>query len=516
MARPVPVGPTLVVLGRRSYSFYIWHVPVLVFVGHQLADRPIGGPGARSPWPRSRSSPRSRTRCSRTEPRLQLAAGAPPTLDVPEPAPATSTAGPDLGADRDPSPRLGREDAEPRAARRLTRSTLTVVRRAGLCAPSATKVSRDTITVPMKGLILSAGAGTRLRPITHTSAKQLVPVANKPILFYGIEAMADAGVTEIGIVIGETGARGRGGGRRRQPVRGHGHVPPPGGAARPGPRRAHRSRLPGRRRLRHVPGRQLLQQGLTGFVDRFEAAQAAVDTPTLDGPEQPPSAQILLCKVPDPQRFGVAAVDAKGHVVRLIEKPVDPPSDLALVGVYLFTPAIHEAVAAIEPSARGELEITDAIQWLIDHGHPVIHEELEGWWLDTGKKDPLLESNRRVLEMLEPRIDGTLDDASSVDGRVVIEAGAELVGSQVRGPAIIGARTRLVNTYVGPFTAIAADCEVVDTEIDHSVVLEDARIVGVPRMTDSLVGRHTEITRSGARPTATRLMVGDHSSIDLA
>jgi glucose-1-phosphate thymidylyltransferase len=368
----------------------------------------------------------------------------------------------------------------------------------------------------MKGLILCGGAGTRLRPITHTSAKQLVPVANKPILFYGIEAMADAGITEIGIVIGETGAEVReavGDGSRFGVTVTYLPQEAPLGLAH-GVLIA-RDYLGDQDFVMYL-GDNMLQQGLTGFVTRFEAAQAAVDTPTLDGPERPPSAQILLCKVPDPQRFGVAAVDAKGHVVRLIEKPVDPPSDLALVGVYLFTPAIHEAVATIEPSARGELEITDAIQWLIDTGHPVIHEELEGWWLDTGKKDPLLESNRRVLEMLEPRIDGSLDERSSVDGRVVIEAGAELVGSQVRGPAIIGARTRLVNTYVGPFTAIAADCEVVDTEIDHSVVLEDARIVGVPRMTDSLVGRHTEITRTGARPTATRLMVGDHSSIDLA
>ena len=211
----------------------------------------------------------------------------------------------------------------------------------------------------------------------------------------------------------------------------------------------------------------------------------------------------------------MAEVDQRGQVVRLVEKPEDPPSDLALVGVYLFTPAIHEAVAAIAPSPRGELEITDAIQWLIDDGQRVRHEVVEGWWLDTGKKDPLLESNRRVLETLEPRIDGLVDDASEVDGRVVIEPGAELVASRVRGPAVIGAGTRLVNSYVGPFTAVANDCEIVDSELEHSVVLEHSSIIGVPRLTDSLIGKFVEVRRSQVRPRATRLMVGDHCSIDL-
>ena len=202
-------------------------------------------------------------------------------------------------------------------------------------------------------------------------------------------------------------------------------------------------------------------------------------------------------------------------MIRLIEKPVDPPSNLALAGVYLFTASIHEAVRSIAPSERGELEITDAIQWLIDNDHRVIHEVLEGWWLDTGKKDPLLEGNRRVLETIEPNIAGKIDDGSQVDGRVIIEEGAELVGSHVRGPAIIGARTRLVNSYVGPFTAVANDCEIIDSELEHSVVLEHSRIIGVPRLTDSLIGRYVEIIRSGQRPSSTRVMVGDHCSIDL-
>jgi len=366
----------------------------------------------------------------------------------------------------------------------------------------------------VKGLILSGGAGTRLRPITHTSAKQLVPVANKPILFYGIEDMVAAGITEIGIVTGETGAE-------VMAAVGDGSVF--GAKVTYIPQDAPLG-------LAHCVliakdflgdddfvmylGDNMLQQGLDGFVERFEADRAAA----LDQGESratAPSAQILLSPVPDPQRFGVAEVDAAGHVIRLVEKPEVPPSDLALVGVYLFTKAIHVAVAAIEPSARGELEITDAIQWLIDNGHLVQHDTLTGWWLDTGKKDPLLESNRRVLESIEPRIDGELDDASYVDGRVVIEAGAVLINSHVRGPAIIGAGTRLENAYIGPFTAIAADCVLSDCEVEHSVILERAKISGVQRLTDSLIGRDTEVHRTGQRPTATRLMIGDHCSIDL-
>jgi glucose-1-phosphate thymidylyltransferase len=265
-------------------------------------------------------------------------------------------------------------------------------------------------------------------------------------------------------------------------------------------------------------GDNMLQQSLTGFVERFESDLRAADTPTLDGVGSgagAPAARILLCQVPDPQRFGVAEVGPGGEVVRLVEKPAEPRSDLALVGVYLFTPLVHEAVASISPSARGELEITDAIQWLIDHGHPVGHEVLSGWWLDTGKKDPLLASNARVLETLEPRVDGDLQGSSRVEGRVVVEAGALLVDTHVRGPAIIGSGARLTNTYVGPFTAIGDSCEVLDSEIEHSVVMPGSRIVGVPRLIDSLIGRDCVVTRSGLRPTATRLMLGDDSSVDL-
>ncbi|HLM18805.1 MAG TPA: glucose-1-phosphate thymidylyltransferase, partial [Acidimicrobiia bacterium] len=259
-------------------------------------------------------------------------------------------------------------------------------------------------------------------------------------------------------------------------------------------------------------GDNMLQQGLKEFVDAFEAERGRL--PDDDG--RVLSSQILLAHVEDPRQSGVAVLGPDGEVVQLIEKPHDPPSDLAVVGVYLFDPQIHTAVRAIEPSARGELEITDAIQWLVDHGHRVRHEILQGWWIDTGKKDPLLESNRLVLETLEPRCDGTVDDHSRVEGRVVIEAGAEIVNSTVRGPAAIGAGTRVVNSFIGPFTSVAADCEIVDSEVEHSVLLEHSRVVSVPRLTDSLIGRHVEVTRSGVTPVATRLLVGDHSRVEIA
>ncbi len=254
-------------------------------------------------------------------------------------------------------------------------------------------------------------------------------------------------------------------------------------------------------------GDNMLQQGLVGLVEGFTRLRAS-------GTDAP-SAQILLAHVENPKQFGVAEIDQAGEVVRLVEKPDDPPSDLALVGVYLFDPSIHEAVRAIEPSERGELEITDAIQWLLDHHHRVLHAVLEGWWIDTGKKDPLLESNRRILETIETRVDGTVDAASKLDGRVIVEGGAQIIGSTVRGPAIIGAGARIENSYIGPFTSIASGCEVRDSELEHSVVLENSRIIGVAPIADSLVGREVEVTRTGERPRALRLMLGDHSTIDL-
>jgi glucose-1-phosphate thymidylyltransferase len=365
----------------------------------------------------------------------------------------------------------------------------------------------------VKGLILSGGAGTRLRPITHTSAKQLVPVANKPILFFGLEDMAEAGITEVGIIVGDTRAEiadavGDGSAFGLKVT----YLPQdqPLGLA-------HcvliaRDFLGDDDFVMYL-GDNLLRQGIAEFVDAFEADRhrTSADDVTLD----PPAAQILLAHVHDPQRFGVAEIGGDGEVVRLVEKPEHPPSDLALVGVYLFDPSIHDAVRAIEPSARGELEITDAIQWLIDNGHRVRHEVVDGWWIDTGKLDPLLEGNRLVLETLEPRVDGSVDDLSHLVGRVVVEEGARVENSTVRGPAIIGKRTVVRDSYVGPYTSIYDDCEITNTEIGHSIVLEQSVISDIPRLTDSLVGKEAVVRRSEARPRANRLMVGDHSVIDL-
>ncbi len=358
----------------------------------------------------------------------------------------------------------------------------------------------------MKALILAGGAGTRLRPITHTRAKQLVPVANKPILVYGIEAMVAAGITELGVIVGDTrdevmGALGDG----SQFGAAITYIPQedPLGLA-------HCVLIAhdflGDDEFVMYLGDNLLEQDLEAFVTAFEAARNG---------DQPPTAQILLKQVPDPHRFGIASLDADGHVVHLVEKPDDPPSDLALVGVYLFDATIHKAVAAIEPSPRGELEITDAIQWLIDQGHRVRCELLTGWWIDTGKLTPLLEANRLLLEKIETQIDGTVDDDSFIDGRVVVAAGAEIVNSTVRGPVAIGPGARIVDSFIGPFSAIGADCHVTNSEVEHSVIMNGSTIIDIPRLEDSLIGSDATVKRTRQRPRALRLMVGDHCKIDV-
>jgi glucose-1-phosphate thymidylyltransferase len=353
----------------------------------------------------------------------------------------------------------------------------------------------------MKGLVLAGGAGIRLRPITHTSAKQLVPVANKPILFYALDALVDAGITEIGVIVGDTRdeiMEAVGNGERFGATITYIPQEAPLGLAH--------CVLIAKDYLGDEPfvmylGDNMLEARLRDFVAGFD--------PEAD------AAQVILKPVPDPQRFGVAEVDEAGRLLRLTEKPAVPASDLALVGIYLFTAAVHDAVAAIEPSARGELEITDAIQWLIDNGRRVSSRLLEGWWIDTGKLTPLLEANRLILERLEPSIVGEVDESSDIEGRVIISPGAVVKHSTIRGPSIIGAGTRIVNSWVGPFTAIAEGCEVMDSEIEHSVVLERSRITGVARIADSLIGKDVEITRGTRRGKAVRMMLGDHSTVEL-
>jgi glucose-1-phosphate thymidylyltransferase len=353
----------------------------------------------------------------------------------------------------------------------------------------------------VKALVLAGGAGTRLRPITHTSAKQLVPVANKPILFYGLEQIRDAGITDVGIIVGDTAAEieaaiGDGSALGIEVT----YVPQPEPLGLAHAVLTAEEFLGGEDFVMFL-GDNLIEGGITELVRDFT--------------ERRPDAQILLKQVSDPERFGVAELDADGQAVRLLEKPKDPPSDLALVGVYLFTQRILEASKQIEPSARGELEITDAIQRLIDDGCSVRTSIVTGWWLDTGKKDELLDANRIVLGSIERRVDGTVDDDSQVIGPVTIEAGAELVNTTVRGPAIIGAGARLVDAYIGPFTSIAPDCVIERTEIEFSVVLERCVVRDIPRIDASLLGRDVSIGRIDRRPQAYKFMLGDDSEVQI-
>ena len=353
----------------------------------------------------------------------------------------------------------------------------------------------------MKGLILSGGKGTRLRPLTYTSAKQLVPVANKPVLFYGIEAIAQAGITELGIVVGETHQEIReavGDGSRWGCRVTYIMQPDPLGLA-------HAVKI-SRDFLGDSPfvmylGDNLLAHGIRSLVEEFEATR--------------PTAGILLTPVPNPSQFGVAEL-VGGRVVRLEEKPRVPRSNLALVGVYMFTAPIFEAVAAIQPSARGELEITDAIQYLIDKGFTVAPHIVDGWWKDTGKIEDMLEANRLILETLDRRIDGEVRGRSRVDGKVVLEAGASVEDSVVRGPVIIGAGSRIVRAYVGPFTAVGPDVTIQESEVEHSIVLEGSSILDLKaRVEDSLIGRNCRIHRSPIMPRALRLMIGDRSEVGI-
>jgi glucose-1-phosphate thymidylyltransferase len=360
---------------------------------------------------------------------------------------------------------------------------------------------------PLKGLILSGGKGTRLRPITHTSAKQLVPVANKPVLFYGIEAMAEAGIEEVGIVIApETGAEieaaagdGSRFGVRITYVRQH----EPLGLAH--------ALLTAEPFLGASPfvmylGDNLLQGGISELVTAFR--------------EHEPEALILLTPVPDPQNYGVAELAAApagevGPIVRLVEKPPRPQTDLALVGVYMFTAGIHDAARAIVPSARGELEITDAIQRLVDAGARVEPHIVRGWWKDTGRLEDMLEANRLILDNLHERLDGELVD-SQVEGRVVIERGARLERTTVRGPAIIGADARLSDCYIGPYTAIGEGCEISGAEVEHSILLSGCTVCDLDgRIESSLLGRNVTVRRGGRQPRAYRFLVGDNSDISI-
>ncbi|MEA5535217.1 glucose-1-phosphate thymidylyltransferase [Crocosphaera sp. XPORK-15E] len=356
----------------------------------------------------------------------------------------------------------------------------------------------------MKALILSGGKGTRLRPLTYTGAKQLVPVANKPILWYGIESIVAAGITDIGIIISpETGEEievqtGNGqlfGAKITYIVQDH-----PLGLAH-----AVKVAQPflGDSPFIMYLGDNLIQDSLNSFLEEFKSKQ-------LDS-------LILLRSVSNPTAFGVAKVDEKGRVLELVEKPKVPPSNLALVGVYFFSPTIHKAIASIQPSARGELEITDAIQELIDTQKTVEALKLEGWWLDTGKKDDLLEANRIILDTnLKISKGGDIDDKSQISGRVHIEKSSKIINSTIRGPVIIGQNCHIENCFIGPYTSIGDNGTLIDADIEHSVILEGAKILQIhQRIVDSLIGRRAKLEMAPQRPKALRFMVGDDSHIEL-
>jgi glucose-1-phosphate thymidylyltransferase len=353
----------------------------------------------------------------------------------------------------------------------------------------------------MKGLILSGGRGTRLRPLTYTSAKQLVPVANKPVLFYAIESLAAAGIRDIGIVVGDTQSEIRaavGDGSAWGVTITYIEQDAPRGLAHAvlisEPFIGHDSFV-------MYLGDNLLNKGITRFVDEFVRER--------------PAAQILLARVPDPQMFGVAELN-DGRVVGLVEKPAVPKSDLALVGVYMFSAAVFDAVKSIKPSFRNELEITDAIQTLIDRGLEVRPHIVDGWWKDTGKLEDMLEANRLILETIERRVEGAVDAESRIEGKVIIEPGAVIERSVIRGPVVVGARARIVNAFVGPFTSIMNDAEVRDSEIEHSILLEGSSISNLAnRVEDSLIGKNVRIYRLPVKPSAYRFMLGDNSEVGI-
>lgn len=351
----------------------------------------------------------------------------------------------------------------------------------------------------MKALVLAGGTGSRLRPITYTCSKQLVPLANKPVLFYGLEAIAASGITEVGIIVGDTGPdikKTVGDGSELGIAVTYIEQDAPRGLAH--------TVLIAKDFLGDDPfvmylGDNVVLGGITDFVNEFNT--------------QKPNAMVLLNYVDDPRQFGVADVNEDGTLNRLVEKPQNPPSNLALVGVYLFDPSIHEAVRSIEPSARGELEITDAIQWLIESGKTVSQHTIDTPWIDTGKLQDLLEANRIVLDRIVGSNEGTVDSASKIEGRVIIGTGAKIINSTIRGPVVIGKDAIIEGSYIGPYSSVADRVEIIDSELEHSVLMEAACVKGVTRVVDSLIGRDAKIIKDESQPTAYRVMVGDTSSV---
>ena len=353
----------------------------------------------------------------------------------------------------------------------------------------------------MKGLILSGGKGTRLRPLTFTQAKQLVPVANKPVLFYGIEALIEAGIKDIGIIVGDTkediqGAVGSGD-RWNVKITYIEQDEPLG--------LAHAVMVAedflGKDSFVMYLGDNILKNGIKSLVDDFK--------------KKKPNSQILLTKVRNPQMFGVAELE-DGRVKRLVEKPKKPKSDLALVGVYMFDHHVFEAVKAIKPSWRNELEITDAIQYLVEKGYEVQPHLVTDWWKDTGKIEDILDANRLILESIDGQNLGDVDERSKINGQVMLEKDVQVKSSIIRGPSIIGEGTRIEGSYIGPFSSIQKNCQIINAEIECSIVMQDSEICDIGhRIDESLIGREVTITKCPPKPSVYRFMVGDKSKIEI-
>lgn len=354
----------------------------------------------------------------------------------------------------------------------------------------------------MKALVLSGGSGTRLRPFTYSMPKQLIPIANKPVLEHVLGNIRDLGVTDVGVVVGDLAPQ---------------IIEAIGDGTHLGLRIVY-IRQDAPRGLAHCVqiaqpflqeddfvmylGDNVLAEGIAGIGKDFSARR--------------PAAQVVVHKVADPRAFGVAELDANGRVERVVEKPQQPRSDLALIGVYFFTAAIHQAVNAITPSARGELEITDAIQWLVTHGANVTASSYSGYWKDAGQSEDVLECNRQLLSWLEPSTDGEVDTASRLAGQIVVEAGARIVRSHIEGPAIIGAGTVIEDSRIGPGTSIGSNCRIRDTNLSDSIVLDGASICGGPGLRASLIGRNAVVGVANRGADRHRLVVGDHTRIEVA
>ncbi len=370
----------------------------------------------------------------------------------------------------------------------------------------------------MKGLILSGGKGTRLRPLTYTSAKQLVPVANKPVLFYAIETLLEAGITDIGIIVGDTKEevmQAVGTGSRFADYAQTVGLEPGSVKITFIPQEAplglaHAVKIAqpflGRDRFVMYLGDNMIEESIRPLVENFRQSNSNCHC------------QILLKEVSNPESYGVAQLDPTNseRVVKLVEKPREPISNLALVGIYMFDENVFEAVNAIKPSWRNELEITDAIQYLVDAGYVVRPQQVRGWWVDTGKQADMLEVNRLILDRLEAKVEGVVDRDSQVTGKVIIAKTAEVINSVIRGPVIIGENCRIVNSYVGPFTSINHHCNIVGSEVEHSIILENSQILEIEgRIEDSLIGRNVVIEKSPIKPKAYKLLLGDNSRVGI-